>query len=158
MSGTKANRFALAAAALALPGMAAHAQVAGPDYANAPAAVGTWSHVALPGGSEARFRDSAGTIRVILACARSTRQVTIARTSAAPATAISVWTSTMTRVIPARFEPNAMRVGAQLAAYDGLLDAIAFSRGRFALAMPGFPALVVTAAPEAARVVEDCRS
>lgn len=157
MTGAKAGRLALAAGGWALPLFAAHAQAAG-DHGNAQPAAGSWSHVLVAGGSEAHFRDSGGTIRVILACARATRQVTVARTSAAPATAISVWTSTMSRTIPARFEPNAMRVSAQLAAYDGLLDAIAFSRGRFAVAMPGFQALVVTAAPEAARVVEDCRS
>ncbi|HET7817611.1 MAG TPA: hypothetical protein VFK58_08555 [Sphingomicrobium sp.] len=157
MTGAKASRLALATAGWALPLYAAHAQAAG-DYGNASPAAGSWSHVAVAGGSEAHFRDSGGTIRVIIACARATRQVTVARTSAAPATTISVWTSTMARTIPARFDPNAMRVSAQLAPYDGLLDAIAFSRGRFAVSMPGFPALVVSAAPEAARVIEDCRS
>jgi len=157
VSGANGSRLALAAAATALPVFAVYAQAAA-GYDNAAPAAGSWSHVALPGGGEARFRDSGGTIRLILACARATRQVTLARTSAAPAPTLSVWTSAMARTMPARFEPNAMRVSAQLAAYDGLLDAIAFSRGRFAVAMPGFPALVVTAAPEAARVVEDCRS
>jgi hypothetical protein len=38
-----------------------------------------------------------------------------------------------------------------------LLDAMVFSRGRFAISMPGSPALVVPAGTEVAHVVEDCR-
>jgi hypothetical protein len=50
-----------------------------------------------------------------------------------------------------------MRVTAELPAYDALLDAIAFSRGRISVTMPGGVPLVVPAWPEAARTVEDCR-
>jgi len=39
-----------------------------------------------------------------------------------------------------------------------LLDAMAFSRGRFATAASGAPMLTVPSAPEVTRVVEDCRS
>ena len=50
-----------------------------------------------------------------------------------------------------------MRVTAELFALDPLLDAIAFSRGRFAVTMAGGSPLVVPAWPEAARTIEDCR-
>ena len=68
-----------------------------------------------------------------------------------------VWTSSATRNLPARFDAKAMRVSADLAANDPLLDAIAFSRGRIVVSMPGTAALVVPARPEAARAIEDCR-
>jgi hypothetical protein len=68
-----------------------------------------------------------------------------------------VWTSSASRNLTARFEPNAMRVTADLAASDPLLDGIAFSRGRIAVAMAGGVPLVVPAWPEAARTIEDCR-
>jgi len=45
-----------------------------------------------------------------------------------------------------------------LPAYDGLLDAMSFSRGRIAVTVSGTPMLVVPAWPEVARVVEDCRA
>ena len=151
-------KIALAAAGCALSFALAKAQGVSANYSNSPTAPGSWSYVAIAGGSEARFMDATGTIRLAVGCARATRQVTIARTSAAPAATISVWTDSLSRDVPARFEPKGMRVSAQLAAFDALLDAVSFSRGRFAVAMPGFPALVVTAAPEPARVVEDCRS
>jgi hypothetical protein len=44
-----------------------------------------------------------------------------------------------------------------LAPNDALLDAIAFSRGRFMLEMPGAPTLYLPAWPELSRVIEDCR-
>ena len=40
---------------------------------------------------------------------------------------------------------------------DELLDAMAFSRGRFVIEQAGAPTLVVPAYPEVGRVIEDCR-
>ena len=59
--------------------------------------------------------------------------------------------------VPARFEPNALRVTADFSAFDPLLDAIAFSRGRLVVTMAGGVPLVAPAWPEAARTIEDCR-
>ena len=50
------------------------------------------------------------------------------------------------------------RVIAQVGASDALLDAMALSRGRFAVSMPGSPALVLPVGAEVDHVVEDCRS
>jgi hypothetical protein len=84
--------------------------------------------------------------------------VTLSRTSAAPASSFSLWTSSATRSLGATFDQRSGRVIAQVSANDPLLDAIAFSRGRFALSMPGFPPLVLPAGPELAHVFEDCRA
>ncbi len=127
------------------------------DFSTARVALGSWAYQAVPGGSMARFVDTTGTARLVLQCTRATRRVTIAYTSAAPAQSIQVWTSSASRNLPARFEQNAMRVTAELAAFDALLDGIAFSRGRIAVAMAGAVPLVVPAWPEAARTIEDCR-
>jgi hypothetical protein len=101
--------------------------------------------------------DSTNTARLVLLCSTVTRLVTISRISAAPAATLSFWTSSATRDLPARFDVNSKRVITQLAARDPLLDALIFSRGRFAVSMPGSPALVVPAGTEVAHVVEDCR-
>ena len=150
----------VAAAAALCFAAAAAAQVAPtvPDYSTAVPRAGSWGYVPVPGGSSARFVDTTGTTRLAIQCTKATRQVTIALTSAAPAATLSVWTTSMTRVLPARFEANAMRVAAQVSASDRLLDAIAFSRGRIAVDMPGSVAVVAPAAPEAARVIDDCRN
>jgi hypothetical protein len=127
------------------------------DFSTARAAPGSWGYQAVPGGSTARFVDSTGTARLVLQCTKATRRVSISRTTTASAPSIFVWTSSASRSLPVRFEPNAMRVTTELAANDPLLDAIAFSRGRVAVTMTGLETLVVPAWPEAARTVEDCR-
>ena len=71
---------------------------------------------------------------------------------------MAITTSTGTR--PLLSEPLATRPGwitAQLRASDPILDAMAFSRGRFALDVAGLAPLYLPAWPEVARVIEDCR-
>ena len=154
-------RLKLLAPLLALPPAAALAvqSAAAPsvDFTSVRVAPGSWAYQPTASGSMARFVDTTGTARLVLQCTRATRRVTIAHTSAAPAAALSVWTSSASRTLPARFEQNAMRVAAELPAFDALLDAIAFSRGRIAVTMPGSVPTVAPAWPEAARTIEDCR-
>jgi hypothetical protein len=137
------------------------AMTASVDYSIARVMPGLWTYQAVPGGSVARFIDSTGTARFSLECSKATRRVTIARTSAVAAPTMFLWASDASRTLAMRFEPNAMRVSADLAARDPLLDAIAFSRGRIAVTLggPGVSngALVMPAWPEAARTIEDCR-
>ena len=150
--------FVAALIALA-PATAVTAQsvTAPPDYTNARVAPGSWRYQSTAGGSMARFVDTTGTARLVLECSRASRRVSVSLTSTAPAASLSLWTSIASRNLPARFEANAIRVTAELPAYDALLDAIAFSRGRIAVTMPGGVPLVVPAWPEAARTIEDCR-
>jgi hypothetical protein len=157
---SKSRNSVAAVAALCLAPAAAAAQVAPtiPDYSTAMPRPGSWGYAPVAGGSSARFVDTSGTARLVIQCTMATRRVTIALTSAAPAATLSVWTTSLTRALPARFEANAMRVASEVAATDPLLDAIAFSRGRIAVDMPGSVAVVAPAAPEAARVIEDCRN
>ena len=149
---------ALLALAPATPLFAQTAVVQQPlDFSTAAVAPGSWGYQPVPGGSEARFVDATGTARLVLHCTRANRQVSISHASSVPAASLSVWTSSASRILPARFEANAMRVTAEVFAQDPLLDAIAFSRGRFVVTMAGGAPLVVPAWPEAARTIEDCR-
>ena len=107
-----------------------------------PLASGQWSYIASATGSEARY-DGYLAIR----CDRATRTVTVMRPGAAPAV-LTVITDTMTRNLPA---------GGRLLANDPILDAIAFSRGRFIVLGVG-ATLAIPSWPEAARSIEDCRS
>ena len=70
---------------------------------------------------------------------------------------MNVWTSSLTRSVPASFNPATMRLTIELAAFDPLLDAIASSRGRVGFSVGAQPALVVPPWAEAARLFEDCR-
>jgi hypothetical protein len=119
---------------------------------------GSWSYRAAAGGSEASFIDGTGAARMVIVCGKVTRLVTLSRISSAPASSMSFWTSSLSRNLPSRFDQLTGRVIAQLGASDALLDAMAFSRGRFAVSMPGSPSLVLPVGAEVDHVVEDCRS
>ena len=95
--------------------------------------------------------------QLALKCARATRQVWISKPSAGPVPFIVVWTSEMTRNVSATFNPSTGQVTALLNAYDPLLDALAFSRARIAVGVPGAPPLVLPASGEVTRIIEDCR-
>jgi len=154
------NSIVAFAAALALP---LHA----PALPQAPAQIalerhqpvaGSWTYRAIATGSEARFADSGGMQRLAIRCNRPARVVAIVRIGVpAAAPSLSLWTSSVARRLPARFE-LAKTLIADLAATDPLLDALAFTRGRFATAAAGAPMLALPGSPEVARVVEDCRT
>ena len=149
------KRIAFAATACALALSPAEAQV---DLNYSPISPGSWSYRTTQLGSEASFMDSSGTQRAIVGCIRSARQVSLSRASAAPAASVEIWTSSASRALPSRVDSAVLRVTATTTAYDPLLDAVAFSRGRFALSMPGFPTLILPTGPEVDHVVEDCRA
>ncbi len=75
----------------------------------------------------------------------------------APAS-LTIRTTSLTRAVPVQPTGGVpAQVAAALAANDGLLDAMGFSRGRFVVEQPGAPTLVVPAWAEIERVTEDCR-
>ena len=135
--------------------------------AQAPAAInlesvdpisGNWTYRAIAGGSEADLVDASAAVRFQVRCNRAARTVSLIR-SGVPAAAptLTVWTSSSSRTVPARFLATKELV-ADLVATDPLLDSFAFSRGRIASAASGAPMLAVPSSPEITRVVEDCRS
>ena len=107
-----------------------------------PLTSGQWSYVSTATGSEARY----GAL-FAMHCDRATRTVIISRPGAAPAV-MTIATDSVTRNLP---------VGGRLLANDPILDAMAFSRGRF-IVSGGGATLAIPSWPEAARSIEDCRS
>lgn len=69
--------------------------------------------------------------------------------------AITIRTETLDRTIPA--SGNETLAVAALNPADTLLDAMAFSKGRFAVEPAGGAPLYLPAWPEVTRVVEECR-
>jgi hypothetical protein len=147
-------RFVIAAA-LALTSAS---PLAAQDVGTAVPIAGSWSYAATGGGSEARFADGSGNPQLWMHCTRATRRVTIAKTASAAAPVLNVWTSSLTRSVPASFNPATARLTIELAPFDPLLDAIATSRGRVGFSAGTQPALVVPPWAEASRVIEDCRA
>lgn len=127
------------------------------NWQDMPLSPGTWVYSSQPASSQALFGPAASEAAFIVRCDRQRRVVELSRegTSAGPMT---VRTSTGARNFQtsARTEPLAY-VSTSVNPGDRFLDAIAFSRGRFTVEMPGAPMLVIPSWPEPARVVEDCR-
>jgi len=146
----------VAALALAVPS-SLFAQTAIPDLSTVAPVAGSWTYTPVAGGSDATYADTAGNPQLWVHCTRPTRRVTIAKPATAAAPLINVWTSSLTRSVPASFNPATMRLTIELAAFDPLLDAIASSRGRVGFTVGTQPALVVPPWAEASRVFEDCR-
>jgi hypothetical protein len=147
------------AAALALAASATlHAQPVSLDLSAATPITGRWTYTTVAGGSEATFANPSAMPQLTVRCTRATRRVAIAKPAARAAPFLAIWTDSSARSVPASFDPQTGRLTADLAAYDPLLDALAFSRGRIGVTVTGVPALVVPAFPEVARVIEDCRS
>lgn len=122
-----------------------------------PITPGEWHWFREGSTSTARF-DTAGQTRALLSC-RSGR-ITLERSgNADPAIAApSVVVRTTSAVRPGAGVARAGWTSMTLAADDPVLDAIAFSRGRFAIEVQGMAPLPLPSWPEVARVIDDCRS
>lgn len=119
-----------------------------PGWQDAPLSGGDWSFGEVQGRSRAQFGG-----QFAIECEAPGR-IRLVRTGAG-GDALTVRTSNALRSLPAAAQPDGL--AARLSAADPLLDAIAFSRGRFAVEAAGVAPLIVPAWPEPARVVEDCR-
>jgi hypothetical protein len=135
-------RFTALFAALAAPAAAQVSPITFEAGKLVPLAPGQWSYVASATGSEARYDGY-----IIIRCDRVTRTMTVTRPGIAPGV-LSIVTDSTTRNLP---------VGGRLLANDPILDAMAFSRGRFVV-LGGGATLAIPSWPEAARSIEDCRS
>lgn len=126
----------------------------GADWRDWAATPGDWAYRVEARGSVATFGASGGAAMLTLRCDRGAGTVTLSRSGAA-ATPLTLRTSSLVRTVPV--QPSGASVAVALAARDPLLDALAFSRGRFIVEQQGAPTLVVPAWAEVGRVIEDCR-
>lgn len=96
----------------------------------------------------------------MLACNRASGTVSLIRSGASPVPLpMSIVTSSKIRALSAEPAPQGQpQLTATLRAADPLLDAMAFSRGRFAVEVNGLPTLYLPAWAEVGRVIEDCRN
>jgi hypothetical protein len=129
------------------------------DWRDWPVTPGDWVYRQDARGSIAFYgivgSDAALTVR----CDRAAAQLYLSkRDTTGAGAAVTIRTSTMLRTLAAQPTGGAQPyVAAALSPRDSLLDAIAFSRGRFIVEQAGQPPLVVPSWAEFGRVVEDCR-
>ena len=119
--------------------------------------VGNWSYAPTSDGSQATFANASGQPQLTVRCTRSMRRVSLLKAASAASPTMWIWTSSEKKSLPATYDAASGRVSAELGAYDSLLDAIAFSRGRIGFSTSGLEALVVPPWGEVGRVIEDCR-
>lgn len=135
-----------------------------PQPAPLPANVG-WRDAAItPGGwtwtksgqqSVASFAQG----ELSLVCDRRSNAVTLLRrgevSGSVPATVLTTIRTLAATAVPLdRLPPH---VAITFAPSDSILDAMAFSRGRFAVEVQGLATVIAPSWPEVSRVIEDCR-
>ncbi|HWL46781.1 MAG TPA: hypothetical protein VNQ31_03610, partial [Sphingomonadaceae bacterium] len=120
-----------------------------------------WRYAPAATGSEARFGPAGSPPAFVARCDRRAQQVTLMRPAPAVASGrpmLTITTSSGARTIAAGTLADAPgMIGAIALASDPFLDMIAFSRGRFVVALDGAAPLFIPSWPEFARVIEDCR-
>ena len=107
------------------------------------------------GRSVARFGNDA----LVLSCNREGGAVSIIRPGTVSGQVpMTILTSSGVRTLSAvGVAGPPPTVAVSLPARDATLDAMAFSRGRFAIETAGLPTLYLPSWPEVSRVIEDCR-
>jgi hypothetical protein len=127
------------------------------DWRDAPQTPGTWRWSAASGRSTATYAAPGRQPAATLTCDTATRTTILWTSAALTEPAPLLITTTGTRRALTALPASGGGAAVSLPAMDPLLDAIAFSRGRFMLELAGFPALYLPAWPELSRVIEDCR-
>ncbi|HZU65461.1 MAG TPA: hypothetical protein VFF98_17370 [Novosphingobium sp.] len=135
------------------------------DWRAAPLSPGRWHWAMEQGRSTARFVAADGRSRFVLACLPGEGAGTITWLYAAPASGHALATpgpQAMFTTFPDGPHPvlsqwQAGGLVGGLGARQALLDALAFTQGRFVVEIEGMAPLVLPAATEISRVVEDCR-
>ena len=129
------------------------------DWRDAAITPGTWSYREASTGALAAFGPTGSEELFSLGCERAASRIVLVRAGSAAGTVpLTVTTTTANRAFsatPVAGEPP--RLSVPLSPRDPVLDAMAFSRGRFVIEVPGLPTLYLPAWPEVGRVIEDCR-
>jgi len=129
----------------------------GADWRDWAVTRGDWVYRVDARGSVAVFGAGGGDALLTLRCDRMAGMVSVSRAGAVAAP-LTLRTSSLARTVTVQSTgATPAYVAAQLTPRDPLLDAMAFSRGRFIVEQPGATTLVVPAWAEVGRVIEDCR-
>ena len=127
----------------------------GGNWLDAPQTPGDWTYRAIGSDSFAEFRSPAGEMVFQLNCT-SDRDIFLAvAVQGLHEGSILIRTETQSRLLG-----SAAREGWRVAALrpaDPLLDAMAITKGRFAMEVDGMAPLYLPAWAEVTRVIEDCR-
>ncbi len=150
------------------PARATALPVAPPPVAGPAPSVTAWTERALTPGGWSYRSDARGGLALygvggqdaalVIRCDKAAQRIFISRPGTG-AGSMTLRATTGALAYPARPAGGTPPyVAAELGVLDRQLDAIAFSRGRFLVAMAGTPDVIIPAWPEVARTIEECRS
>ena len=129
------------------------------SWMDAPRTPGDWSYSEVSGGTIANYGVTEAGPRFSIGCMTNSRRVVLIRheISGEPPSVFSIMTETANRTLPAKRAKEADAISQTLDPRDPLLDAMALTKGRFAVETPDSPTLYLPAWAEVTRVIEDCR-
>lgn len=129
------------------------------NWLDAPQTPGDWRYRSENGRTMAVFGGEATEGDFVIRCDPGARAILLMRAlKTTSPVAMRIRAETAERLLDARPDGGAPPyVTASLAANDRLLDAMALSKGRFAVEVPGAPTLYLPSWAEVTRVIEDCR-
>ncbi|WP_420381965.1 hypothetical protein [Novosphingobium sp.] len=147
------------------PPPAPYAQGTGTDWRDLPLPAGDWAWTARATGSEARYGQSGSPPIAILACDRAAGVVRLALTlpymaseqTGTRSATITTSTSTGTFAAGPQTIGALSTIAVTLPVSNRILDAMAYSRGRFRIEIGAMAPIVLPSWSEVGRVVEDCR-
>lgn len=122
-----------------------------------PLTPGTWRYERDVRGSRALYGTGGNDAAAVLRCDRGARRVFLSRPGTAARSFTLRTTSRTASVAAAPTGGTPPYVAAGFAPADPLLDAMAFTRGRFVVEAAGASPLVLPPYAEVGRVIEDCR-
>jgi len=130
------------------------------DWADAPQSPGDWFYKSLPPYSYAAFGASDRDFGFVMRCDRANRTINIGRVSSQQVQQpMHIRTEFSERLLTAAPRQGSIEtlLAVDLPSSDALLDAMAISKGRFAVEVGGEATLYIPSWPEVTRVIEDCR-
>ncbi len=120
---------------------------------DAPLTPGGWRYDRLERATDANFRSPANQRLVSLSCLHDGQvSITVRSSGAGP---VTIRSETAARALIANQSGGFSYI--LLSATDPLLDAMALSKGRFAVEVEGLAPLILPSHAEVSRVIEDCR-
>lgn len=128
------------------------------EWIDWPIEPGTWVYRADARGSLALFGPVGADAIVTLRCDKARTRVFLSLAGSGSGGSMLVRTSSMMQALPtAQASITPPYVAAELSPRDAILDAIAYSRGRFAIEVSGLRPMAIPNWAEIGRVIEDCR-
>lgn len=127
------------------------------NWADQPRTEGDWSYQQLQGATVATFRSPSGERLFSVACSATSGRVSISRYVVQLPRSITIEVRTETASRSSTSDSDELGAGLAFMADDPMLDAIAFSKGHFAVGVTGAEPLYPPSYPEITRVIEDCR-